>query len=135
MRADQKKNVDKVAASLAKNPLQTQKEIADKTGLGEGTVNRAMDKVEEYGVKDHRIISMTDKDFELQKMIQDRKLLKMRVAPSSISDSDLNQWDRHSMARFTLFRGDATDEQGGLREVSKEEKRKVADVLEIHDLI
>jgi len=32
-RADKKRNIDKVAASLAKNPLQTIEEVAKDTGI------------------------------------------------------------------------------------------------------
>jgi len=46
-RADKKRNIDKVAAELVKNPLQTQREIAKNADLGLGTVNRATKEVEQ----------------------------------------------------------------------------------------
>ncbi len=130
MRADKRKSVDKVAASLVKNPMQGQVEIAEDTGLGLGTVNRAMDEVEKYGNKDPRIVDLTDEDLTIQELIQEQKLKKLKNNPKEISDSDLNQWDRHSMARLSLFKGDVTDEQGGLKKLSTEEQLLVDKALE-----
>lgn len=113
-RADKKKNVDKVAAAIAVNPLATQRDLAAATGLGLASVNRNKKEAEQNGTKDDRIIHLTDGDFELQKKIQEIKAKKLRENADKISDSDINQWDRHSMTRYTTFRGDATNEDGGL---------------------
>jgi len=124
-RADKAKNIDKVAAELVKNPLASQREIAKEVGLGNGTVNRAMKEVEQSGAlkKDPRIKSLTDADAAIQEGIAKIKQLKITKAleefeagnEMNISDSDLNQWDKHSSERRMKLVGEATDEKGGER--------------------
>ena len=118
-RSDKAKNIDKVAAALVKNPLATEKELASDAGIGMGTAHRAKKEVERTGesMKDSRIVALTDRDMELQELIQARKFKKLIDEPDKISDGDLNQWDRHSMARLTTLRGSVTDDEGGLKKV------------------
>lgn len=117
-RSDVKKNKDLVAASLAKNPLQSQREVAKDTWLWLWTTNRAIDKVEQSGTKDDRIISLTDKDFELMQLIQQRKFDRMKDKETPVNDSDVNNWDKAAQARYTIFRWDVTDDKGGMKDQS-----------------
>ena len=118
MRTDKKKNIDKVAASLAKNPLQTEREIAEKTGLGNGTVNRAKKKLEQNGAKDHRIVHLTNDDFNIILKINEIKKKRLMNSPDKINNSDVDLWQRTAEKRYQIFRGEITDEQGGLKDIS-----------------
>ena len=117
-RSDKKKNIDKVTASLIKNPLQSQREVAKDVWIGLWTVNRAKEEMEQNGTtKDDRIINLTDKDFELMQKIQKRKFERMDDKEKPVNDNDINSWDREAKARFTLFRWEATDKEWWSKEV------------------
>ena len=118
-RSDKKSNIDKVEASLAKNPLQSEREIAKDTWIGNWTVNRAKKELEQNGAtKDNRIVNLTNKDFELMQLIQERKFDRMKDKNNPVNDSDVNNWDKEAKARYTIFRWDATDGEGGLKDAS-----------------
>lgn len=119
-RADKQKNVDRVAASLAKKPLQSEREIAEDTGVSKSSVNRAMKQVGQTGAKDERIKSLTDKDFECieawvkeikRRLTNEDELKKMRA-------TEISQIIKDNTARYTLFRWEVTDEEGGLKETT-----------------
>ena len=113
MRADSKTNIVKVAKAVLKDPLASQREIAEETGLSLWNVNDKLNKLEQ--TKDDRIIWLTDKDFELMEMIQRRKFARMNDTDKPVNDNDMNNWDKEAKARFTLFRWEATDEKGWLK--------------------
>ena len=118
-RTDKKKNIDKVAAELAKDPLATEREIAKRTGLGNGTINRSKKELEQTGAKDPRILALTDADYEILALGQ-REMLDRIQDPQKrekISTSDLNVTMRESAKRYQTFRGNATDENGGATSV------------------
>lgn len=118
-RADKKTNIDKVTASLVKNPNQTEEQIAKDTWLWQSTVNRAKQEVGKTGYKDDRIINLTDGDFDLMETIQ--KIKKDRLTnDKEVNNTDINNWDRQAQARYTLFRWDATDNKGWLKNSVKE---------------
>jgi len=114
MRADKATNVDLVASELVKNPLQTERQIAEKLGIDQSTVNRAKQELHNTTSKDIRVVNLTEADYEIQMLIQQRKLKKLYEDPEKITDGDLNNWDKHSTTRYTLLTGNATDENGGL---------------------
>jgi len=117
-RKDKLRNLDKVTATLVKNPLATQRELAKKIGISRSTVCEALKDIEQTHAKDERIIHLTDEDFIIQRKIQTLKLEKLEKNPDEISDADINQWDRHSMQRYQLFRGSITDAEGGLKDLN-----------------
>ena len=133
-RADVKKNKDKVSASLAKNPLQSQREVAKDTWISLWATNRTIDKVVQSGTKDDRIINLTDKDFELMQLIQKRKFDRMKDEETPVNDSDVNNWDKTAQARYTIFRWDATDKDWGLKQMSEDKLNKVTDLLKKNGL-
>jgi len=122
MRADKKKNKDKVAASLIKNPLQTEKEISEDTGLGMGTVHRAKKEVEKTGKKDDRIISLTDADFEILKLTQKhtKERLEDKDKAKKINARDMTYIGDIAAKRYQIFRGEITDKHGGLKNSVKD---------------
>jgi DNA-binding MarR family transcriptional regulator len=121
-RADKAKNVDKVIAEIVKNPLRTQREIAESTGLGNGTVARAMKDVEQNGAaKEKRIVSLTDADFRIVQLTQKHTEAKLVDAEESkkISARDLAYIGDVSAKRYSLLMGNVTDTKGGLNSVKE----------------
>lgn len=118
-RSDKKTNIDKVEASLAKKPLQSEREIAKDSWVSKSSVNRAKQELGQNGAtKDNRIVNLTDGDFKLMQLIQKRKFDRMEDSSNPVNDSDVNNWDKEAKARYTIFRWDATDEEGGLKDAS-----------------
>ena len=116
-RADKKRNIDKVTASLINNPLQTEREIAIDTGLANWTAHALKKEVEQNWAKDDRIVSLTDKDLnciklwvaEIERRLGDKdELAKLRM-------TEISQVIRENTVRYTLFRGDVTNDDGWLK--------------------
>ena len=117
-RADKKKNLDKAAASLAKNPLQTEAELAKDVWIGAWTAHRAKKQLEESGeFKDERIISLSDKDLECVELWV--KEINRRLSTASelekMRTPEISQVIKENTARYTLFRWEATDPQWALK--------------------
>lgn len=130
MRADKKRNIAKVAKSILKNPLKTQREIANELNISVWNVNDKLNKLEQEAKKDDRIIGITDKDIEniikMQQVISEKIDDKKEMSQTRIWE--LAQAMREATARYSLFRGNATDSQGGLRfpEITEEQMDKIA---------
>jgi hypothetical protein len=60
--------------------------------------------VEQSGTKDDRIISLTDKDFEMMQDIQKEKFRRLKEEKNELNNSDINQWDKTAQARYSIFR-------------------------------
>ena len=115
MRADKATNIANVAKELLENPLQTERQIAEWLWIWAGTVNRAKQELEQSGAKDDRIIGLTDRDFDLMKVIQ-REKFKRLEEPENVNDNDLDKWENTAVKRYSLFRWSATDKEWGLKE-------------------
>lgn len=128
MRTDKAINVANVAKELLENPLQTERQIAEWLWIWAWTVNRAKQELEQTGAKDDRIVWLTDKDFDLMKIIQKEKFSRLEEDPKWINNNDLDKWENTAVKRYTLFRWDVTDEKWGLKEpsISKEQADLIA---------
>lgn len=118
MRADKKTNISKVAKAVLKDPLATQREIADNANVWLWTANRVIAELEQNGTKDERIIWITDTDLsiltigqrEIERRLNDKEEVeKMRTV-------EISQVIKESTARYSLFRWSATDKEWGLKE-------------------
>jgi len=108
MRVDKRKNIEKIAKVVLENPLATEREIAKESWLSNWSVNNLKKEVEQIWAKDDRIITLTDWDREQQQTIQRIKNQRLQD-PDKISNKDLNSREEFAMKRYTLFRGNATD--------------------------
>ena len=108
MRVDKQKNIAKVAKVILENPLLTRDEVAEKAWVWTWTASRAMWELDENGRKDERIVWLTDKDFDLMKLIQQEKFNRLQE-PEKVNDSDLDKWENTATKRYSFFRWDATD--------------------------
>jgi len=102
-RADKKKNIDLVAASLAKNPLQSEREVAKDTWLGHWTVNRAKKEVGQTGARDERIQALLEWDMELLNLIAVRKKERMGEKQKPVNDNDVDKWENTAIKRQAIF--------------------------------
>ena len=116
-RADKKKNIDKVVASLVKDPLQTEQQIARDTWISQSAVNRAKKEVGKNGLKDDRIMNLTDKDFDLMKSIQKEKTKRLKEETKEISNLDIDRWENTATKRYSLFRWKATDNEWWAKDI------------------
>lgn len=119
MRKDKAKNVDIVASELIKNPFITQRKLAEKTDLALGTVNSAIQIIEQTWTlqKDERIVHLTNKDLEIVELAQDliREKLMNKEITDKMNAKDISTVAKDSSARYTIFRGEATDSQWALK--------------------
>ncbi len=119
-----------MAKSILKNPLKTQREIANELNISVWNVNDKLNKLEQEAKKDDRIIGITDKDLEnitkMQRVISEKIDDKKEMSQTRIWE--LAQAMREATARYSLFRGNATDNQGWLRspEITEEQMDKIA---------
>lgn len=112
-----KRAKDKVISAYVKDPLATVREIAKVTGVGKSAVAVHKKAADVGGLKDDRIVSLTDADYDLVRQAQ--VLLARRLSNKTESDKisarDLNYIGDVSAKRYAIFRGDLTDSSGGLK--------------------
>ncbi len=117
MRADKAQSLSKVIEEKLIDPLASQREIAERTGLSVWNVNDKLNELELSEIKDPRILLITNKDLSIVEVGQaeiDRRLRdeeeikKMRTV-------EISQVLKESTSRYSLFKGSATDKDGGLK--------------------
>ena len=118
MRVDKAKKVSSVTKELLENPLQTVREVAEKTGVSKSSVaSYIQEDLDKLGLKDDRILWITDTDLsiltigqrEIERRLNDKEEVeKMRTV-------ELSQVLKESTARYSLFRWSATDKDWGLK--------------------
>ena len=116
-----KKNLDKIAAARLDKPLATQEDIAKETGLSQSTVDRGdkilgkaglrekFPEVEKFIAGSMRLMQAAQN--ELEERITDPEEKK------KVSARDLNTITDSAQKRYSLFKGDATDEEGGIKAI------------------
>lgn len=120
MRVDKKKNVSKISKELLKNPLQTERELAEKTWVSKTTAHNIIWELDQIWPKDPKVVLLTDKDFDMMIKIQDEKFKRLEK-PENINHNDLDKWENTATRRYTLFRWDATDEKWWLKNIENVE--------------
>ena len=119
MQKDKKRRLEKVTKELLNNPLQTTREIEAKTWISKTTVaNYINNELATLGQKDERIVSITDKDFELMDLIQLEKLRRMNEEKEKVNNSDIDKWEQTATKRYMLFKWDATDKDWWLNNIN-----------------
>ena len=117
-RADKRRNIDKVAAALVKNPLATVREAAEIAGVSKTTAAEASKEVGQTRTKDPRILSITDTDLEILTLGQREISRRMKTAEEleKMRTVEISSVAKESAARYTIFRGAATDNEGALKD-------------------
>ena len=133
MRVDKQKNIKALKEELLKKPLQTEEELWAKIWIDRRSVNRLKWEMSEIvtNAKNNDIIAITDEDkliiqmsqaisrhslwTIINKLDQDPEyVLELREAKTA------SEIAKESTARYSLFRWNATDKEGGLKEVTIE---------------
>lgn len=117
MRVDKKKNLEKVVIEKLHNPMKSQNNIAKDLWVWVATVNRAMQEMEKNGIKDERIITLTDKDFDIVKLAQQRieEKLMDEAEMKKTRIGEISTVAKDSAARYTIFRWELTDDEWGAK--------------------
>lgn len=118
IRADKRKSLSKVAKVALKNPLLTEREVAQEANVSNWTAHNMIKELEQTWAKDDRIIWITDKDLKIVRLWLDEieRRLSDREELEKMRTSEISQVIRENTARYTLFRWTATDENWGLKE-------------------
>lgn len=120
IRTDKKKKLWKVAEELLNNPLQTIREVSEKTWVSKSTVaNYINEDLDKLGQKDERIIAITDKDFELMNLIQEEKFRRIKEEKDKINNTDINKWEETATRRYQIFKWNITDKNWGLNSLDE----------------
>jgi hypothetical protein len=133
MRRDKAKSVDKVIAAITKNPTGSARELAASSGLSSKTVERLIGspEVSQTVRKVPRIFALTEKDLELQELLQDEQMKRIKN-PEDLKDIrtiELAQLAEKSLARYMHLRGDATDKDGALKDTKQFSREELLDML------
>lgn len=118
MRVDKIKNTKKVFDEIIKEPLQTQREISEKTWVSKSAVDRAMKEMGQIGAKDDKIIKLTDEDFDLMISIQKEKKRRLDEEKDKINNSDIDRWEQTATKRYSLFRWNITNSEWWIQSLS-----------------
>lgn len=116
MRVDKRKNVEKVIKEKIKNPLATTREIAKKTWVSKSAVaDHVQNNLDKIGQKDERIMTLTDKDFDIVKLAQQRieEKLMDEAEMKKTRIGEISTVAKDSAARYTIFRWELTDNEWG----------------------
>lgn len=122
MRKDKKKNLEKIAVEIMKDPFLTARELVEKTWLWLWTAHRALKEVERTGTKDDRIINLTETDLHIVRLSQLGILEKLNDEKErkKMKAYELAQVSQVSEKRYSTFRWSVTDEQWWLNAVSED---------------
>ena len=124
MRVDAKKNLQKVAGELLKDPLATRDSIAERTGLSQGNVSDKLTKIDDGArlKKNDAIIRIAKADLEHLEIIQGIELDHLQEYADKANKGEFfKPNDLHSLSsiaekkqkRYTIMMGENTDDKGG----------------------
>lgn len=115
-RIDKEINIAKVTNALLHNPLATEREVAEIAWVSNGTAHNTIKEIEQNWAKSEKIEAIATKDIsiielwlkEIERRLRDSEELKeMRTV-------EISQVIKENTARYTLFKGKATDENWGI---------------------
>ena len=117
MRADKAKNIAKVAKVALKEPLLTEREIAEQAWVSNGTAHNVLSELEQTWAKDPMILLITGKDLSIVTIgqLEIERRLNTKEELEKMRTVEISQVIKESTARYSLFRWDATDDKWGLK--------------------
>ena len=117
MRTDKKKNISKVIKEVVKDPLQTEREIAEKTWVSKSSVNRLKQEMGQIGAKDDRILWICDDDLLITKLTQKKTIERLQDEEEKITMLELIRAWEVSSKRYSLLKWDVTDKNWWLKNI------------------
>lgn len=119
MRKDAKQNITKVATEALKDPLATEREIAQRAGVGNGTAHRAIKELEQSGAikKTDRIVEILDTDLLI---VEKGQSVNYRWLSQLEDEQEVSRKDalaaakiaEASQKRRSIMGGENTDDEG-----------------------
>ena len=115
MRKDKQKSLDKVAKERLKDPLATQREVAERAEMSQSSVDRARKEAGKYGSKDPFVVSILEWDKRLMNTIQWKKEERL-LEPNKVSNKEIDLREKTANQRYSIFAWEVTDNSGWLKE-------------------
>ncbi len=119
VRIDKIKNEAKVVKSILKNPLKTQREIAEETWVSKTTVFNKLNNIGQTLSKAPSIEEICKQDIENVKLWQTILNKRLKETPDDLRVNDIVQILAEGTKRYTLFKGNATDSQWWLKSINE----------------
>ena len=117
-RVDRKINEEIIAKEFLENPLQTLREVEEKTWISRTTVWDVKNNLDKIWQKDDRIITLTEEDFELMLSIQQEKKRRLNEEKEKINNTDIDKWEQTATKRYSLFRWNITNKEWWIQSLS-----------------
>ena len=120
-RSDKIKNKAKVIAIKLSNPLASEREVAEKAWVWNGTSHRILKDMEQNGasidsIKIDAIEKIIQKDLTIVELAQAELEKRLKHKPEDMSARDIIASADTSAKRYSLFKWSATDEEWWLKE-------------------
>lgn len=120
-RSDKIKNKAKVIAVKLSNPLASEREVADKAWVSNGTAHALIKDIEQnWAIIDNTKIDAIERIIETDKNIvelaQAELQRRIKETPKDISTRDIIASADTSAKRYSLFKWSATDDEWWLKE-------------------
>lgn len=114
-RSDKEKNRIKVITEVIKDPLASEREIAERVWLWKTTIHEHLQEIPNTTKSDH-IEAIIAKDLEVVDKAQEILLDRLNNKPDDISTRDIIASADVSAKRYSLFKWDATDKNWGVKD-------------------
>jgi len=119
MRTDKAKNTAKVLKEVIKNPLSTEREIAEKTWISNWTAHNIKWELEQIWAKSQIILEICDLDINLVKkwLKELDRRFSDKEEMNKIRPTEISQVIKDSSWRYQIFKWKGTDENWGYKEI------------------
>lgn len=122
-------NTKKVAVAVAKNPNGTLREIAKEAWVSHETVSTKLWQLWQLKEKWLEDLLLVDKGIIIQGAKEIKRRLDDEDEIKQLKATDISTLTKDSTARYMMFRWEATDEQGWLKDLSKMDNKQLDDYL------
>lgn len=114
-RADKLKNQTAIIKEIIKDPMQSQREIADKLWIGKTTVQEHLQEIPK-ATKTDRIEKILDKDLSIVDLALEEIERRIKEEKEKMTTRDMISAADVSAKRYSLLKGTATDKDWWLKE-------------------
>lgn len=128
-RVDKERNQAKVVSKILKNPLATEREIAKEAWVSKATAHRTIKEMNLSEPKIKAIEDIISTDATIVQLAQ-MEIVQRLQNPEKEKTRDIIAAASESAKRYSLFSGNATDENGWLKDNSLNDKQlKAVDAI------
>lgn len=119
MRVDKAKNIKWVLKEILTDPLQTEREIAEKIWTSHTTVQNAKKEICQNLPKDERLSKLVESDIEIQEIIAVEKKKRLWM-PENVNNRDLDTWEQTALKRSQLLQNRPTENVNVFSDILKQ---------------